>query len=64
MIRKNHLIFFLGRCLPWLARIFLRRIAYQVRRNPEGMLGRMIGALPAPDKATFDGRQKRLPFFF
>jgi len=52
MIRTNHLIFFLGRRLPWLAKISLWRIAYQVRRNPEGTLRRMIVALPDPDKAV------------
>jgi len=52
MIWKNHLIFFLGRRLPWLARIFLWRMAYQVQRNPERMLGRMIVTLPDPDKAV------------
>ncbi len=52
MIRNNHLIFFLGRRLPWLARISLWRMAYQVRRDPEGMLGRLIVALPGPDKAV------------
>ena len=52
MIRNNHLVFFLGRRLPWVARGFLWRIAYQVRRNPERMLGRMIGALPDPDKTV------------
>jgi pimeloyl-ACP methyl ester carboxylesterase len=52
MIRNNHLVFFLGRRLPWVARVFLWRIAYQVRRNPERMLGRMIGALPDPDKTV------------
>jgi pimeloyl-ACP methyl ester carboxylesterase len=52
MIRNNHLIFFLGRRLPWLARISLWRTGYQVRRNPEKMLGHMIGALPVPDKAV------------
>jgi len=52
MIRKNRLIFFLGRRLPWLARISLWRMAYLARRNPEGMLGRMIGALPDPDKVV------------
>ena len=51
MVRTNHLIFFLGRRLPWLAKISLWRIAYQVRRNPEGTLRRMIVALPDPDKA-------------
>jgi pimeloyl-ACP methyl ester carboxylesterase len=52
IVRTNHLIFFVGRHLPWLARISLWRIAYQVRRNPEGMLRRMIAALPDPDKAV------------
>ncbi len=52
MVRTNHLIFFLGRRLPWLAKISLWRIAYQVRRNPEGTLRRMIVALPDPDKAV------------
>ncbi len=52
MIRTNHLIFFLGRRLPWLARLSLRCTAYQVRRNPERMLGRIIGALPDVDKAV------------
>ena len=52
MNRDNHLIFVLGRRLPWLARISLWRAAYQVRRNPEAMLGRMIVALPQPDKAV------------
>jgi pimeloyl-ACP methyl ester carboxylesterase len=52
MIRTNHLILFLGRRLPWLAKISLWRIAYQVRRNPEGTLRRMIVALPDPDKAV------------
>lgn len=52
MVRANHLIFFLGRRLPWLAKISLWRIAYQVRRNPEGTLRRMIVALPDPDKAV------------
>jgi pimeloyl-ACP methyl ester carboxylesterase len=52
MIRSNHLIFFLGRRLPWLARISLWRTGCLVRRNPEKMLGHMIGALPVPDKAV------------
>lgn len=52
IIRQNHLTFFLGRRLPWLARISLWRIAYQVRRNPEGILARMIAGLPDPDKAV------------
>ncbi len=52
MILTNHLIFLLGRRLPWLARISLRCTAYQVRRNPERMLGRIIGALPDADKAV------------
>lgn len=52
MTRSNHLIFFLGRRLPWLARISLQHIAYKVRRNPGAMLGRLIGALPEPDKAV------------
>jgi pimeloyl-ACP methyl ester carboxylesterase len=54
MIRKNHLIFFLGRRLPWLARISLGRMAYRVRRNPEEMLGRMLVELPDPDKAVLE----------
>jgi pimeloyl-ACP methyl ester carboxylesterase len=53
MIRNNHLIFFLGRRVPWLARIFLWHMAYKVRHNPERMLGRMIVTLPDPDKAVF-----------
>lgn len=52
MIRNNQFTFFLGHRLPWLARIFFWRIVCQVRRDPEGMLGRMIGALPDPDKAV------------
>jgi pimeloyl-ACP methyl ester carboxylesterase len=52
MVRTNNVILFLGRRLPWLARMSLRRIAYQVRRNPEEMLGRMTAALPDPDKAV------------
>lgn len=52
MIRKNHFIFFLGRRLPWLARISLRRMAYQVRRDPALMVGRLMGALPDPDRAV------------
>ena len=52
MILANHLIFLLGRRLPWLAKISLRCAAYQVRRNPERMLGRIIGALPDADKAV------------
>jgi pimeloyl-ACP methyl ester carboxylesterase len=52
MIRNNHLLFLLGRRLPWLARISLWRTSYQVRRNPERMLGRIMGALPDPDRAV------------
>jgi pimeloyl-ACP methyl ester carboxylesterase len=52
MVGTNRLILSLGRRLPWLAGMSLRRIAYQVRRNPEEMLGRMIAALPDPDKAV------------
>jgi pimeloyl-ACP methyl ester carboxylesterase len=53
MIRNNHWIFFLGRRLPWLAKISLRRIAYQVRRDPWAILRRHIAALPDPDRAVF-----------
>jgi pimeloyl-ACP methyl ester carboxylesterase len=59
MIRRNYLAFFLGRHLPWLTRIFFWRMAHRVRRNPEGMLGRMIGALPDPDKAVFANPEVR-----
>jgi pimeloyl-ACP methyl ester carboxylesterase len=52
MIRNNHLILFLGRRLPWLARLSLRRVAYQVRRNPGAILARLLVALPDPDKAV------------
>jgi pimeloyl-ACP methyl ester carboxylesterase len=52
MIRNNHLMFLLGRRLPWLARLSLWRTGCQVRSNPEKMLGHMIGALPVPDKAV------------
>ncbi len=52
MIPTNHLIFLLGRRLPWLARICLRCTAYQARRNPERMLRRIIGALPDADKVV------------
>jgi pimeloyl-ACP methyl ester carboxylesterase len=52
MIRENRLIFFLARRLPWVARTSLWRTAYLVQRNPEGMLGCMIGALPDPDKTV------------
>ncbi len=52
-VRNNHLIFFLARHLPWLARISLRYTAYQVRRDPEKMLRRIIHALPDVDKAVF-----------
>ena len=52
MIRNNHLIFLLGRRLPWLARILLWRMAYQVRRNPERVLGRIMSTLPDVDKAV------------
>lgn len=53
MVRNNHLIFFLGRRLPWLAKISLRRTAYQVQRDPWAILRRHIAALPDPDKAVF-----------
>lgn len=52
MNRKNRLFFFLGRRLPWLAKLSLWRVAHQARRNPEEILGRMISALPDPDKAV------------
>ncbi len=52
MIRSNHLIFFLGHHLPWLARILLWRMAYKVRRNPERVLGRIMSSLPDADKAV------------
>ncbi len=52
MIRNNHLIFFLGRRVSWLARISLRCTAYQVRRNPERVLRRIVGMLPDADKAV------------
>jgi pimeloyl-ACP methyl ester carboxylesterase len=52
MIRDNHLIFFLGRRLPWLARISLRRTAFQLQRNPGEMLRRLLVALPDPDKVV------------
>ena len=52
MIRENRLIFFLARRLPWVARTSLWRAAYLVQRNPEGMLGCMIDALPDPDKTV------------
>lgn len=52
MMRENRLIFFLARRLPWVARISLWRTAYLVQRNPERMLGHMMGALPDPDKTV------------
>jgi pimeloyl-ACP methyl ester carboxylesterase len=52
MIGNNHLIFLLARRLPWLARISLWRTSYQVRRNPERMLGRIMGTLPDSDRAV------------
>jgi pimeloyl-ACP methyl ester carboxylesterase len=52
MMGKNRWIFFLARCLPWVARISLWRTAYLVQRNPERMLGTMMGALPDPDKTV------------
>ncbi len=59
IIRNNHLIFFLGRRLPWLARILLWRMAYQVRRNPESVLGRIMSTLPDADKAVLARPQVR-----
>jgi pimeloyl-ACP methyl ester carboxylesterase len=53
MVWRNYLTFVVGRRLPWLARIFFSRMAQRVRRNPEGMLGRIIGALPDPDRLVF-----------
>jgi pimeloyl-ACP methyl ester carboxylesterase len=52
MVRNNRLTLLLGRHLPWLASMFLRCSAYQLRRNPERMLRRIIGALPDADKAV------------
>jgi pimeloyl-ACP methyl ester carboxylesterase len=52
MIRNNHFIFFLGRRLPWLARISLRRVAYHVRRDPAAIVARLAAALPVPDRAV------------
>ena len=52
IIRTNHLLFFLGSRLPWLARISMWRMACQVRRDPEEILRRMIVPLPDPDKAV------------
>jgi pimeloyl-ACP methyl ester carboxylesterase len=34
-------------------------MALRVRRNPDGMLGRIIGALPDPDKAVFANPEVR-----
>ncbi len=52
MIRYNDWTFFLGRRLPWFAKIFFWRMARRVRCNPEGMLRRISGALPDPDRAV------------
>jgi len=52
MIRDNHLFFFLGRRLPWLAKIFLRATAYRLRGNPAGVFERIIGGLPDADKVV------------
>jgi|RhiMetdeSRZDD1v2_1073273.scaffolds.fasta_scaffold215094_3 pimeloyl-ACP methyl ester carboxylesterase len=52
MTGKNRWIFFLARRLPWVARISLWRTACLVQRNPERMLGTMMGALPDPDKTV------------
>jgi pimeloyl-ACP methyl ester carboxylesterase len=52
MMRNNYLIFLLGRRLPWLAKISLWRTSYQLRRNPEKTLARIMRALPDPDRAV------------
>lgn len=52
MTQNNRLMFFLGRRLPWLARISLWWMAYRMRRNPERMFRRMLGQLPVPDQAV------------
>jgi pimeloyl-ACP methyl ester carboxylesterase len=59
MVWRNYLTFVVGRRLPWLASIFFSRMARRVRRNPEGMLGGIIGALPDPDKAVFANPEVR-----
>jgi pimeloyl-ACP methyl ester carboxylesterase len=59
MMRCNSWAFFLGRRLPWLTRIFFCRIAQRVRRNPDGMLGGLMGALPDPDRAVFANPEVR-----
>jgi pimeloyl-ACP methyl ester carboxylesterase len=60
MIWRNYVGFLLGRRLPWLAKIFFSRMAHGVRRNPEGMIGRITGALPDPDKAVLANPEVRI----